>query len=1176
VDLLPILPSDALNFDHKGRPRMSLIRPSLRQILCATTVSALTAGLVVAMPTAADAATTTQCTPSTCTMSFSIEGSAQTFTVPDGVSALTVAVRGAQGGASRFGAGGMGAAVSGVLPVSPHETLSVLVGATGSIQGGRTVGGGGASFGQYYASGGGGSFLFDSDGNLLVAAAGGGGGAFLQQIGGAGAAIGATGGTSGGLGYTGERNPTGGTPTAAGAGGGNSIGTGSPGDGPAVSGSPGTGGDGTRNGDPYYPGSGGGGGYFGGGGGGYGQGAAGGSSYAAASLTSLSSTTGTNSGNGVVTLGWARQSASIGLAATPSDGITLGESVTLSASVAGDFGTPTGTVEFDLSGTPISDCGSVAVTAGTASCTTTSLPAGSDNVAANYSGDFVYAPAASTALSYHVAYPALEITTSTLADGTVDAPFEQSLTATGGLAPYTWSVTTGDLPAGLTLDPSGTISGTPTQAGDMTPIGLTVTDAQGTPYAASANLTITVGKATQTVAFTSAVPAAKVGDSTTVSASGGASGNPATFSVDASTTNAACSISGTTVSFDHFGTCVLDADQAGNADYYSAQTTQQQIPVGPAAQAVNFTSPAPDSATVGGSAAVTVAGGASDNPVTLAVDASTTNATCSVSATTVSFDHTGTCVLAADQAGTADYTAAPTAYQSFVVGKAAQAITFTSAAPTADGAGDTYAVATDGGASGNGVNLSIDPGASSVCSVDGNTVTFQHAGTCTVNADQAGNDDYEAAPTAQQSVAVNKIAQTITFTSAPPRNAAAVVGANYTVTATGGATDNPVIFSVDAATTNGACTTTGPTVTFLHPGNCMLAADQNGTDDYTAASPATMQVPVSAAATTTEVSVSSSAITAHVGVVRPGAGTPTGAVRFLVGGVQVGKANLVGGVATLTRAVSTGATRTVAVVYGGSADFTGSSASVDRKDPSITAKVTSAHAATKYGWHHSPVTVSFLCVTHGAPLSAPCPSPVTLRHNGAGQSITRTITATNGGISTVAFRGINIDRVAPSVRVGGVRNGVSYGVGVVPTAQCVGKDRVSGIASCTVLRRTHGTRVTVTAVATDKAGNVRRASVNYRLLPIYLDGARYRNGAFDVRAGHTYTLVVTGSSAQPTYYNAAVYPRQPGPNGPALHHCGFHRWALGVTMTPNLHSYRYWNLGVKIGHTMHRIKIRVS
>ena len=63
--------------------------------------------------------------------------------------------------------------------------------------------------------------------------------------------------------------------------------------------------------------------------------------------------------------------------------------------------------------------------------------------------------------------PALTITAPTLAPGTVNSPYTSSpYTASGGTGPYTFSIASGSLPAGLTLNSaSGVLSGTPTTAG---------------------------------------------------------------------------------------------------------------------------------------------------------------------------------------------------------------------------------------------------------------------------------------------------------------------------------------------------------------------------------------------------------------------------------------------------------------------------------------------------------------------------------------------------------------------------------------------------------------------------------------------------------------------------------------------------------------------------------------
>jgi MBG domain (YGX type) len=93
--------------------------------------------------------------------------------------------------------------------------------------------------------------------------------------------------------------------------------------------------------------------------------------------------------------------------------------------------------------------------------------------------------------------------------------------------------------------------------------------------------TLTVTKAPQAIIFTSSPPAAPVTAGTyPVSAIGGASGHPVTFSIDGSSSPGTCSVAGSTVAFTGVGTCVIDANQSGNADYQDAPQIQQILHVG--------------------------------------------------------------------------------------------------------------------------------------------------------------------------------------------------------------------------------------------------------------------------------------------------------------------------------------------------------------------------------------------------------------------------------------------------------------------------------------------------------------------------------------------------------------------------------------------------------------------
>ena len=88
------------------------------------------------------------------------------------------------------------------------------------------------------------------------------------------------------------------------------------------------------------------------------------------------------------------------------------------------------------------------------------------------------------------AAPALTFTGS-LPNGIVNQPYSQTLQATGGVGPYTYAVTAGTLPAGLTLSTGGVVSGTPTTVGASS-FTVTATDSEGTPKTASLPLVLLI------------------------------------------------------------------------------------------------------------------------------------------------------------------------------------------------------------------------------------------------------------------------------------------------------------------------------------------------------------------------------------------------------------------------------------------------------------------------------------------------------------------------------------------------------------------------------------------------------------------------------------------------------------------------------------------------------------
>ncbi|MGA3220763.1 MAG: hypothetical protein ABSE77_17075, partial [Acidimicrobiales bacterium] len=88
---------------------------------------------------------------------------------------------------------------------------------------------------------------------------------------------------------------------------------------------------------------------------------------------------------------------------------------------------------------------------------------------------------------------------------------------------------------------------------------------------------------TQTITFSSANPSpVTVGATYTPTATEGASGNAVTFSIDAASTAGACSYASPEVTFNAAGTCIVDANEAGNGTYAQAEA-QQSITVNAAA-----------------------------------------------------------------------------------------------------------------------------------------------------------------------------------------------------------------------------------------------------------------------------------------------------------------------------------------------------------------------------------------------------------------------------------------------------------------------------------------------------------------------------------------------------------------------------------------------------------------
>jgi predicted Zn-dependent protease with MMP-like domain len=178
-------------------------------------------------------------------------------------------------------------------------------------------------------------------------------------------------------------------------------------------------------------------------------------------------------------------------------------------------------------------------------------------------------------------------------------------------------------------------------------------NAPGSPQPVMLSATVLIP---QTITFTTNPPAsAAYKSSFTVAATGGASGNPVTF-----TGSGVCSITGTTPGTATYtmnsttGTCSVIANQAGNSTYAAAAQVTKSVAATPIPQTITFTANPPASAAYKTTFTVAATGGASGNAVTFTSSGACTNS----GATYTMTSGTGTCSVIANQAGNSNYAAA--------------------------------------------------------------------------------------------------------------------------------------------------------------------------------------------------------------------------------------------------------------------------------------------------------------------------------------------------------------------------------------------------------------------------------------------------------------------------------------------------------------------------------------
>ena len=462
--------------------------------------------------------------------------------------------------------------------------------------------------------------------------------------------------------------------------------------------------------------------------------------------------------------------------------------------------------------------------------------------------------------------------------------------------------------------------------------------------------------------------------------------------------------------------------------------------------------------------------------------------------------------------------------------------------------------------------------ASGACVASGGQVVLQSVGTCSVTASQPGNLAWPAASPVTRTFNVT----TPLTVTAPSRSI--VVGQPV------GALIPQVTGFVNGddgvdLTTLPACTSlvTPTTPPGTYPVTCSggAAPSYYTFDTYTPGA-----ITVSKAGTTTTASIKAGLVSASVAVNAPGGGAPSGTLTFRRGATLLGTFPVgPDGAAALPDPMPAGPLA-IAVEYSGDGSFLGSSGSTARQDPSLRADVVPgagvAGRANAAGWFRVRPEVRFACVPGSAPLTAPCPATVAVG-DGQGQAVSRTIVAEDGGTASAIVTGLNVDTLAPALRVTGLANRARYS-GQPTAVSCRAVDGLSGAAGCSVSRTllraarapSYEAVWRFSAVGFDVAGNRTSVTGTYAVRAAYLVGASVqRNGTTRVNAGQYYVLqtsVGVGRAPRLLYQvpAGARFETRPGPAGPLLSRNPQGLWETAVRLPARAGQVaRFWNVGVQ-------------
>ncbi len=483
----------------------------------------------------------------------------------------------------------------------------------------------------------------------------------------------------------------------------------------------------------------------------------------AASVCTVSGTTATFVMAGTCTIQATQSGNGTWAAATPlSRSFTVSaaplqpQTITFNTPGTQTVGTPLALAATASSGLAVSFASQTASVCTVSGTTATFVMAGTCTIRASQGGNGTWAAATPISRSFSVSAAPLQpqtITFNTPATQTVGTPLALSATASSGLAVSFASQTASVCTVSgttATFVTAGMCTIQATQSGNGTWAAATPVSRSFTANAAPLQ--------PQTITFNT--PGTQTVGTPLALAATASSGLAVSF---ASQTARVCTVSGTAATFVTVGMCTIQATQAGNGTWAAATPISRSFTVSAAPlqpQTITFSNPGTQAVT----ALLTLSATASSGlPVSFA---SQTTSVCTVTHASnymATFVTSGTCTIQATQAGNSTFAAATPVSQTFTVTAEAQTITFNT--PVTQTVGTPLALSATAT---SGLAVSFASQTTSVCTVSGTTATFVTAGTCTIQASQAGNGIWAAATPASRSFTVNAAKPTITSFTATP------------------------------------------------------------------------------------------------------------------------------------------------------------------------------------------------------------------------------------------------------------------------------------------------------------------------------------------------------------------------------------------------------------------------